>query len=109
MTSGRDPGETSGASGKPAPGIDSFVVIWRGLSVAFWLLFGGAMLAASGWVIFATLQVVVLRDLLGQNHYRDAPHDWPLFLGCVVIFALCAYALVRWMRRLGAANTSSSS
>jgi hypothetical protein len=98
---------------KPPPAVDGFVVIWRGLSVAFWVLFGGAMLAASGWIIFATLETVVRRDLLGQKYYVDTVHNWPFFFGCVVIFVLCAYALLRSIRRFGEAErarkTSSSS
>ena len=94
---------TSEPPPKPSQRVDSVVVFWRGLSVVFWLLFGGAMLAASGWIIFSTLQTLVLRDILGQKFYVDTPHNWPFFFACVVVFVLCVYALVRSLRRFGAA------
>ena len=57
-------------------------------TAVFWLLIGGIGLLGGGWVIYATLENLILSAIAGRDLYPDSPDRWPLFWGSVVIFAL---------------------
>ena len=67
----------------------------------FWLTLGVLGLVSSGWFIYLVLDFFIRREVLGQNLGPADPETLPFFLGCVVIFILCAYGIRKAVSRAG--------
>lgn len=78
-------------------------------TVVFWLVVGGLGLLGSGWIIYLKLDALIRSAIAGRDLYPDSSGEWPLFIGCVVIFALSVLGIREAFKRLSAKRSKDDS